>query len=450
MFCHNASFSLHARNVEAFSTFTSDERCRLFVTNDLLGLRIPFNLSTKSASDGTQVAGTHGLNVRKHVGHRQAAFGNAAVEVVLVTFCRLAFVKTFEVFLIKLILVPVLIDRRADDLAAVHKDAALRSFERDAVVTSAGHVHDDAIVERVDHREIVRRVVAVVDDGVTIFVFDRMFNVGPVDFDRTLAFPVLIESPHCNVDVMSTPVGELATGVFVPPAELVVATLLAVVDRLHLTLPHVPVEVFWNFGDREWPTFGAAVDADSYFPDVTKQPLLDHVDGSQKFVLCAPLLRTDQESLIGVFPAGVADQLVFFESQGQRLLTEDVLASLQRFNGDFHMPVIWSHDTDNIDVVSFQNLAVVAVGVRLTFADPVMILRSVRVFRINIANRQNVTEVGMLSSVAGAHAADADAADPRSRVGFVIGESGSAPREVWNGSRGRGERGCFQKVTAIS
>jgi hypothetical protein len=79
-----------------------------------------------------------------------------------------------------------------------------------------------------------------------------------------------------------------------------------------------------------------------------------------------------------------------------------------------------------------------------------MILRSVRVFRINIANRQNVTEVGMLSSVAGAHAADADAADPRSRVGFVIGESGSAPREVWNGSRGRGERGCLQKVTAIS
>ena len=39
----------------------------------------------------------------------------------------------------------------------------------------------------------------------------------------------------------------------------------------------------------------------------------------------------DEEDFVAVFLAGIADQLVFFERQRQRLLAENMFARLERF-----------------------------------------------------------------------------------------------------------------------
>ena len=84
---------------------------------------------------------------------------------------------------------------------------------------------------------------------------------------------------------------------------------------------------------------------------------------------CAPLLRADDEHPVVVLLAGVADQLVLFERERQRLLAEDVLAGLQGLDGDLHVPVVGRDDAHHVDVLAIEHLAVVAVGVGLALAD---------------------------------------------------------------------------------
>ena len=57
-----------------------------------------------------------------------------------------------------------------------------------------------------------------------------MFGVSAVDLMRAGTFGVLADGPLRNVDMVSTPVRELATRVFVPPPKGVVTSLLDVVD----------------------------------------------------------------------------------------------------------------------------------------------------------------------------------------------------------------------------
>ncbi len=92
----------------------------------------------------------------------------------------------------------------------------------------------------------------------------------------------------------------------------------------------------------------------------------------------APLLRADDEHPILVLLAGVADQLVFFQRQGERLLAEDVLAGLKGLDGDLHVPVVGRDDAHDVDVLAFEHLAVVAVRVGLAFADAWVVLAPVR------------------------------------------------------------------------
>ena len=90
------------------------------------------------AAIAAQMAGVHRLDVAVDVGDRQPAFADAAVEVVLVAFVRLALVEPVTVLVGVLAFVPVLFDRLAGDLAAVDEDPALGALEQDAVVAAAG------------------------------------------------------------------------------------------------------------------------------------------------------------------------------------------------------------------------------------------------------------------------------------------------------------------------
>ena len=69
--------------------------------------------------------------------------------------------------------------------------------------------------------------------------------------------------------MVCAPVGEFSAGVFVPPAEVIVASLLDVVDFGSLSEPHVPIEVCRWGGFGEGSTGGAAVDSACDFLDIT-------------------------------------------------------------------------------------------------------------------------------------------------------------------------------------
>ena len=67
-----------------------------------------------------------------------------------------------------------------------------------------------------------------------------MLGIGTVDFDWPHFFAFHTERPGRDVDMMSTPVSELASRVLIPPAEFVVATLLADSQLLEPALATCP------------------------------------------------------------------------------------------------------------------------------------------------------------------------------------------------------------------
>src|SRR6185312_3227741 len=87
--------------------------------------------------------------------------------------------------------------------------------------------HFDAVRELREDVEVGGDVVFVVDGRPALFELHRMRG-RPFDRDRTrVALP---DGPLSDIDVMRAPVGHLAAGVFVPPAELVMAATRDVVD----------------------------------------------------------------------------------------------------------------------------------------------------------------------------------------------------------------------------
>ena len=55
-------------------------------------------------------------------------------------------------------------------------------------------------------------------------------------------------------------------------------------------------------------------------------------------------------------------------------MDKNVLARLESFNGNFDVPVIRRDDADDIDIVAFEDLAVVLVAVRFALADVFVVL----------------------------------------------------------------------------
>jgi len=140
--------------------------------------------------------------------------------------------------------------------------------------------------------------------------------------------------------------------------------------------------------------------------------------------------------------------LVFLQRQRQRLLAEHVLARLQRLDRDLHMPVVRRHDADHVNVFPFEHFAVIAVGVRLAFANSWILPSPLGVIRIDIAYRDDVAEAGVSMGVARAHAAHADATDHRPIVLRLIGERRMRRREVRNHGTGCGQGGRRRQEVA--
>ena len=212
-----------------------------------------------------------------------------------------------------------------------------------------------------------------------------MPGIGAINLDWSGPFAILINGPQCNIHVVSTPVREFSAGVFIPPAEVVVTSLLDIVHQRSLTEPHVPIQVGRWVRLFERTTDITATDSDGHLCDLAKQSLTHQIDGPQETLLITALLSPHEEDAITVFTAGISNQLILFKSQSQRLLTEDMLASLQSFDGDFDVPVIRSHNTHNIDISTLQNFAIVTIEICFSAADIWVIVGFLRLILINIA-----------------------------------------------------------------
>ncbi len=160
--------------------------------------------------------------------------------------------------------------------------------------------------------------------------------------------------------MMSAPVGELAAGVFIPPAKTVVRPFFDVVHLRSLAQPLVPVKVARHFRRRKRAANISSVDSHGDFLNLAQQSAANHIHRTQKPISAAALLGSHKEHSIAVLPAGGTNQLVLFQCQRHGLLTEHMLAGLQRFHSNFHMPVIGRGDADNIDIRTIQNRSVVA------------------------------------------------------------------------------------------
>ena len=146
------------------------------------------------------MAGVHCLDMRVHVGDGQATFGKTAIEIVLVTFERLAFIKFLQLFGTELTLIDVFFNRLACNFASVHEEPTFAAFEQNAVVASTCNVHFHATGKLCNDVEVVGGVEAVILFRVSIPEWDGMFHVGAVHFDRSGAFLVESCGPEGNVD----------------------------------------------------------------------------------------------------------------------------------------------------------------------------------------------------------------------------------------------------------
>ena len=121
-----------------------------------------------------------------------------------------------------------------------------------------------------------------------------------------------------------------------------------------------------------------------------------------------------------------------------------MFACFERFDGLFNVPVVRSHDADNVDVVALKHFSVVGVSVGFAVADGCVFNGLVDVLLVDITNRNDVTELGMLFGIPLAHAANTNTADPRAIVFGDVRKRWLTPSKIRNG---RHCRTRFQKAS---
>ncbi len=208
------------------------------------------------------------------------------------------------------------------------------------------------------------------------------------------------DGPLADVDVVGAPVGELAAGVLVPPAEIAVAPLLAVVDLGRLAEPHVPVQLGGGLRHGERAAGRAVADGRRDLPDLADPARADHGHGQQEHpVVVAPLLGADLDDPAGLL-GDLAELLALVDGQRQRLLAVDVLARPHGVDADLGVPVVGRADDDGVDILAIEELAVVLVDVGLPLADATVGLGLLGVALVDVADGQEVAVLGGPAGVA--------------------------------------------------
>ncbi len=105
------------------------------------------------------------------------------------------------------------------------------------------------------------------------------------------------------------------------------------------------------------------------------------------------------------------------------------------------MPVVGRADDDGVDVFAIEELAIVLADIGLPLADATVVLGLPGVSPVNIADGQEITEMGRTPGVAGALTAGPDQAEARAIV-LGLHLVGHGPAE---GREKREQRGACQR-----
>ncbi len=212
------------------SVGSSEKSVGLVVADDLFGGVVPLQLTTKPSRDSSQVTDVQHLHVGVNIRDRLFPRSRTMQEVgpmsgTFIAFHRQSLVDLADCVFGKRIIGQVF-DRLTNQLFPIHKDAAFVAFDQDTVVGVVANDHLGATGIRHVEQEVRRGVVAIILGCISIFEFNRMLRFA-ADRNWTRSLAIQLECPVTDVDVMRTPVGQFAAGVFIPPSELVVTVGIA-------------------------------------------------------------------------------------------------------------------------------------------------------------------------------------------------------------------------------
>ena len=404
----------------------------LAVADDFLLVGIPLDFAPQPDRDIAQMADADGAVLAFDVGdHRQVVLETfEEISHVVAESGQVAFEQPLHVaqdFFFQRRIGILLFDGLAGDPATVHENPSLVSLEGHPFVFGDDVQLDSARVLVVDDRNLGR--------GVTT---GDVGEHGLAAIDRYRARVLRVQGPLHDIDVVRTPVSHDATGIVVPPAELVMTALRDIIVSGRLALPEVPVQSVRNGLSREWPASHRDRQMDDDFVDLAQLSAADGGDRpAEQLPFIAALLRADLERLAGPLDRG--DQLLpLVDRESQWFFAIDVLARIERRQGDGGVPMVGGADGHRFDIVAIEQLAIVLVDFGLV---EMLVFGPLGMISIDVADRHDIGPVGMGQvGDLGASPADADAAEDRSIVLRFVGPCplGKPKGEIRGGSQAGG------------
>ena len=170
---------------------------------------------------------------------------------------------------------------------------------------------------------------------------------------------------------------------------------------------------------------------------------MSQLDGQLEAAI-GSLLSADLHHAAG-FLDHLAEQLAFVDGQRHRFFGVEVLAGLAGVDGHGGVPVVGRAVYDHVDVVAFEQLAVIGVDVGLAVES---LLGALGVGAIQVADRHHVAERGGHPGIAQAASAHADGSDRGAVVfGFRLAGPGVLAGEIVRSDHRGGGRGAEELST---
>ncbi len=258
-----------------------------------------------------------------------------------------------------------ILDRLSSKRLTADEDASLFPFNQHAIAFVISNDHFSAIRIGNGEHEFRRSVVAIVLRGVSVLEGDGVFRIAAAaNGNRSIGLSIELQRPVADIDVVGTPIGQLAARVLVPPAELIVAVGVAatlavlagqvpVVDFGCGSEPAIPVEFLRHIDDRNRWARRRTTNRCLKAIDFAKPTLGNDGHRLDEQVERASLLRAHLNNTVGVL-LYLANQLAFVDRQGQWLLAVDVFAGQHRFHQRLGVPVVGRGNMNDVDVITIQ------------------------------------------------------------------------------------------------
>jgi hypothetical protein len=213
-------------------------------------------------------------------------------------------------------------------------------------------------------------------------------------------YPLLIRPRSARASAMRTvwaltAAVRLAVGLFTL-ISIAVGALAAVFLDGGLALVDVPVDLIGDGLGGKRPTLGGKVgQSHPNLFELSNRAVLGQIDGQLKSAV-GSLLSADLDHTSGLLD-DLAKHFAFVDGEGHRLFSVEVLACFACGHRHGRVPMIGRAVYDHVDVVAFEQLAIVAIDVRFAVES---LLGPVGVSAIEVADCYHVAEFGRVADIA--------------------------------------------------